>query len=292
MTETLETVDRAAGPVLVILIVAIVAYVAMRLIGRLATPFILRRLSKVEDDPLSRSLGDAEVRKRLATVSALVDWVFRVLIIGAAVLAILVLLDLTPVIVAILVVFAVAAVVARDVIRDYVGGLLIVLENQYAIGDWVRIGSEYGEIETLSLRRTTLRTMGGDLVTMPNGDVRVVANRTRTWARINLDIGLSNPTQVETARQLIDETGQELAADPTFGPNVLDPPRFMFVSDITDAGVRVLIWGRVRAADRFPTEGEFRRRLLAKLRDADVDLVLAEQVRLLAAPAAEVGAPA
>ena len=204
MNDAVETVDRAAGPVLIILVVAVVAYVALRLVGRLVGRIVLGRLRESGEEGASRSIADTEARRRLATVTSLVDWIFRLIIIVTAGLAVLLVLDLTPVIVVILVLLAVVAVVARDVIRDYVGGVLIVLENQFSIGDWVRVGNEYGEVEALSLRRTSLRTEGGDLVTIPNGDIRTVTNRTRGWARINVEINIADPARVDAAVATID----------------------------------------------------------------------------------------
>jgi small conductance mechanosensitive channel len=169
VNDAVESIGRAAGPVLVILVVAVTAYVALRLVGRLVTRVVRGRMREPGEDPVTVSVTDVEARRRLATVTSLVDWIFRLVIIVTAGLAVLLVLDLTPVIVVILVLLAVVAVVARDVIRDYVGGVLIVLENQFSIGDWVRVGNEYGEVEALSLRRTSLRTEGGDLVTIPNG---------------------------------------------------------------------------------------------------------------------------
>src|SRR5262245_53027222 len=132
MDDAVDTINRSAGSILIVLVVAIVAYIALRLLGRVVTPIVLRRLRADADDPLSRSLTDVETRKRLATVTSLVDWLFRIVIVVTAAFGILVALNLTPVIVVALVLLAVVAVVARDVIRDYVAGVLIVLENQYA----------------------------------------------------------------------------------------------------------------------------------------------------------------
>jgi small-conductance mechanosensitive channel len=281
MTGAVDAINQWAGPILVVLVVALVAYLGVRFVGRAVTPFVLERLRSTGDDHLTRSLNDAETRKRLTTVSALVDWLFRVLIIATAVFAILAVLNLTAVMVAILVLVAVVGVVARDVIRDYVGGVLIVLENQFAIGDWVKVGSVEGEVEALSLRRTTLRSMGGDLVTVPNGDIRTITNATRTWARINLEIGIVDPARVDAARTAIDEAGQSLRDDPVLGPSVLDPPRFMRILDIGEDGIRLLIWGRVRAADRWALEGEYRKRLLEALGKAGIELVTSQRIQLV-----------
>jgi len=286
VTGAVDAINKWAVPILVVLLVALVAYLALRFIGRRVTPFVLERMRASGDEThLGRSLTDAETRKRLATITALVDWLFRVLIVGTAVFAILAVLNLTVVIVAILILFAVVGVVARDVIRDYVGGVLIVVENQFAIGDWVRVGTEEGEVEAVSLRRTTIRAMGGDLVTIPNGDIRTVANSTRTWARINLDIGIADEKQLAMAGQAIDAAARALAADPAIGPLVLEKPHLMRIRDISDRGIRLLVWGRVRAADRWAVEGEYRRLLLLALSEAGVEVVTAERLRLVGATA-------
>jgi small conductance mechanosensitive channel len=209
------------------------------------------------------------------------DWVLRVTIVGAALLALLIALDLTPVIVALVVLIVLVAVVAKDVVRDYIAGILIVLENHYSIGDWVRVAGEYGEVEALGLRRTQLRTEGGDLVIVPNGDIRSVTNRTRVWARVNLEVGIEDASMLDAARTAIDLAGRDLAADPAIGQAVMEPPRLMTVSDIGKDGVRLLIRGRIRAADRFTVEGEYRRLLLARLAEAGITPVTARRVSLI-----------
>jgi small conductance mechanosensitive channel len=278
MEGAAETLDRVGGPILLVLVIALGAYLLLRLVGRMLIPSVMRRVGGEETG--DGSPADIEKRKRVATIGALVDWLFRLLIVGGAVIAILVVLDLELIIVAILLVVAVIALVAKDVIRDYVAGVIILLENQFAIGDWITVGQTYGEVEVVSLRRTLLRTMGGDSVSIPNGDIRTVTNRTRDWARINMELGLADASQVGTARDVIDTVGQELADDPVLGPAVLEAPRFMSVTAIGADGVRVLIWGRVRAADRFGAEGVFRGRLLAALSEAGIDLVTAQRVQV------------
>jgi hypothetical protein len=106
-------------------------------------------------------------------------------------------------------------------------------------------------------------------------DLRVRLERTR-WP----EVADADPSQLEAARAAIEEAGRRLVSDPAVGPSVIEPPQLMFVSDITDAGIRLLIWGRVRAAERFAVEGEFRRLLLEALREAGVELVAEQRVRL------------
>ena len=71
---------------------------------------------------------------------------------------------------------------AQTLIKDVIGGLTILLEDEYRVGDTVKIGAVSGDVEHITLRRTDVRDAEGRLFMVPNGDVRVVANETRDWA--------------------------------------------------------------------------------------------------------------
>jgi small conductance mechanosensitive channel len=262
-------------------VIALVAWLLLRLVGRVVERIVLARLNATESSQHARTAADEEARKRLTTITSLVDWVLRVLILSFAGAAILIVLDLQAVIVLIAAMLAIVGVVARDVIRDYVGGFLVILENQYAIGDQVRIGADAGEVEALSLRRTLLRTAAGDRVTIPNGDIRVLTNRTSTWGRINLDIGIAEASKLDAARSTIDATGQAFADDPAYSTAVLETPHLVSISDIGDRGIRLTIQGRIEARGRFDTEAAFRERLLRALGEAGIDVVTATRMHVI-----------
>ena len=272
-------VQALASSALQILIVAVVAYIVLRLSRRYVSGIMVRALQRREADPEIRELTRPENEQRVATLNALVGWVLRLIIIVAAGSALLVAFGLTPVIGLIGLLLAAAAFVAQDVIRDYVGGAIIVLENQFGIGDVVRVAGVTGTVEALSLRRTTIRNDDGDQVTVPNGEIRVAANLTRIWSALNVEIAIVDPNAVDAARAVIDATGVDLAADPVLGPAVLQVPAFVRVVGF-DNGVRLLIRGRVRAADRLVVTGEYRRRLLVALEAAGVVLVTGQRLNL------------
>src|SRR6476659_3834798 len=211
-----------AGTILTVALVAIAAFVLLTVVGRVVNRLIMARFHDRQAGAADLTAADEATRKRLATISSLIEWLLRVVIVSFAAVAVLVML----------VMIAIVGVVARDVIRDYVGGFLIIAENQFAIGDWVQVAGECGEVEALSLRRTLLRTSGGDLVTVPNGEMRVVTNRTSSWGRINLDIGIEDSAQIDAARAAIDAVGREFADDPEFAGSVLAAPHLVSVSDL------------------------------------------------------------
>jgi small conductance mechanosensitive channel len=291
LNDMTSAIRELAASALSILIVAVIAYVILRVGRRFVTPMLIRRLELKEDDPEARATTVEEARKRVKTITDLADWLLRLAIVTFAILAVLVALGQTTLVLVLAALVAGVAIVAQDVIRDYVGGAIIVLENQFGIGDWVQIAGATGEVETVSLRRTTLRNDVGDLVTVPNGEIRVAVNQTRIWSRINFEIGIVDPTRVEDARRIIDAAGAEFAADPADGPAVMEAPRMLRVAGVDPSGVRLLVRGRVRASERWRLNGEFRQRVIAALTAEGIELVTSQRVRLAdpTAPTAAAG---
>ena len=97
---------------------------------------------------------------------------------------------------------------AQSLVRDYFNGALILLENQFSIGDVVTIAGVTGTVEDFSLRRTTLRDLDGVVHTVPNGEIKVASNRTRSWARINQDVTIAYGTDIDQAIAVVDEVGK------------------------------------------------------------------------------------
>src|ERR1019366_8975584 len=114
---------------------------------------------------------------------------------------------------------------------------LILVENQYSKGDIVAIAGVSGRVEDFTLRRTTLRDTDGVVHTVPNGQITVASNMTRGWARVNQDIQVVFGSNLELVAEVIDCVGRELAADPKWGPRVLQAPHFERISEIGERGI-------------------------------------------------------
>jgi moderate conductance mechanosensitive channel len=119
-----------------------------------------------------------------------------------------------------------------------------------------------GAVEDFSLRRTTLRDLDGVVHTVPNGEVKVASNRTRTWARINQNVTVAFGTDIDRAIQVVEDLGKEMAADPLWKRRILEPPRVERVESIEERGVTLKILGTVRASEQWAAGGEFRKLLL------------------------------
>ena len=146
-------------------------------------------------------------------------------------------------------------------VRDIITGLFIILENQYRIGDVVNIDGTGGAVEDINLRVTILRDLNGTNHHIPHGDIKRVANLSKKWARINLDMGIAYNTNLEHAIKVINQVGNDLAEDPTYKEFILKPPQFLRVNDFADSAIVVKILGETKPLKQWELTGELRKRL-------------------------------
>jgi small conductance mechanosensitive channel len=150
---------------------------------------------------------------------------------------------------------------AQSLVKDLVNGFLILLEDQYAIGDLVTTGTTTGIVENLNLRITQIRGEDGRLVTLPNSLIAQVENLSRTWSRANLLIDVAYGTNVDEALWVVHETAHVMANDPEWRSAILNPVEMLGVEAMSHAGLTLLIWIRTRPLKQFLVAREFRRRL-------------------------------
>ena len=151
---------------------------------------------------------------------------------------------------------------AQHLVKDYLNGALILVENQFSKGDVVRIAGVAGSVEDFSLRRTTLRDLDGIVHTVPNGEIAVASNLTRVWARINEDVAVAYGTDIERVIEVVDEVGRAMTSDPEWKRRMLEAPHVERVNAFGDCGIAVKILATVRAPERWAVAGELRKRLL------------------------------
>jgi small conductance mechanosensitive channel len=164
---------------------------------------------------------------------------------------------------------------AQAIVRDYFSGLLILVENQFGVGDVVSVAGVTGTVEGFTLRRTVLRDVDGIVLNVPNGEIKVAANRTRVWRRINQDVTIGHGQDVDRAIAVLDAACQRLATDPAWAERILEVPRVDRVERLEQVGITLKILGTVRAGDLVAVASELRRRLAAAMAEAGIELPLA-----------------
>jgi len=268
-----------AGKVLAVIglqlvLIALATLLALRLSRIGVRTVISALLDREAAEGTAQELSAIEVAKRKATLEGLVTTMLRVVILVIAFLMGMQAfhLDIGPAIAALGIIGFAVSLGAQHLVRDYLAGAFILIENQYSRGDVVRIADVTGTVEDFSLRRTTLRDLDGTVHSVPNGQIGVASNLTRVWARINLDLTVAHGTDLEAASGIVNEIGRQLAADPAWKRRVLEPPRVDRVSSLAGEGVTLKILGSVRAADRWAATGELRKRIATAFGEAGVEI--------------------
>jgi small-conductance mechanosensitive channel len=247
-----------------LVLIVVAAYIAWRLARLFVHGIVKALLDREATEGTAQELSAVELKKRMDTLDQLGGSVLQFVIAAIAGLMILGRLgfDIAPAVAGIGVVGIAVGFGAQSLVRDYLNGSLILLENQFAKGDVIRAAGVAGTVEDFTLRRTTLRDLDGAVHTVPNGEIKVASNLTRTWSRINQDVTVAYGTDIDKAISVVEVVGRQMADDPLWRRRVLEAPRVERVEALAEFGVTLKILGSVRAADQWAASGDFRKRLL------------------------------
>ena len=160
----------------------------------------------------------------------------------------------------------------QDVIRDYLQGFFIFMEDWYRVGDWVVIAGMEGSVELITPRRTVLRETNGTMHIIPNGKIPHASNQTRDWARINLIVTVAYKEDIDHVYQVINKICQDMKNDPEYGQNMTTIPAAMRVSDLGDHGVDICIRGDTKPGEQWGLTGELRKRIKKKFDEESIEI--------------------
>jgi small-conductance mechanosensitive channel len=281
-------VEAGRDYVLPVVLILVVAFVLLRAARLFVHGIVKALMDREATEGTAQELSAVELKKRMDTLDGLganVIQFFIVIIAGLMILRSFG-LDIGPAVAGLGVVGVAVGFGAQHLVRDYLNGALILIENQFSKGDVIRAAGVSGEVEDFSLRRTTLRDLDGVVHTVPNGEISVASNLTRVWARINQDVVVAYGTDMDRAIEVVDQVGQDMAADPLWKRRVMQPPRVDRVAALGEYGVTLKILGTVRAPDQWAAAGELRKRLLAAFKEHGIEIPRPQRVILSRDPGA------
>ena len=171
---------------------------------------------------------------------------------------------------------------AQHVVRDFINGFLTIFEDQYVVGDIVRIGDVVGRVEHLTLRRTVVRDPQGALVTIPNGEITKVANLSRDWGQLFLDAVVASDQPLDEALNALEAVAAEFRADPSWSPMLVDGPRVLGVESLASNGTTVRLQVRTAPTRQDDVARELRRRMQIELAGRGIQLGGVQRMQLLA----------
>ncbi|HWQ03355.1 MAG TPA: mechanosensitive ion channel domain-containing protein [Candidatus Nitrosotenuis sp.] len=153
---------------------------------------------------------------------------------------------------------------AQHLVRDVINGFFIVFEDQFVVGDTVRIGGVSGRVEHLTLRRTVLRDAEGALITLANGEIRQVANLSRDWSQVFVDVAISSEENLHRALQALERAAAELREDANWSAALLDGPRVLGVESLGPRGTTLRLQVRTLPTRQHEVARELRARIKAR----------------------------
>lgn len=239
-----------------------------------------RRITKVIDarSPATDSLVRSEAAKHHHAVTEVVTWSFLGLLYVVTGVLVVQRLDvpLTSLVAPATVIGVALGFGAQRVVQDVLAGFLIVSERQYGFGDLVRITPNSGAmvvtgtVEELTLRITRLRTINGEVVFVPNGQILYATNLSRDWARAVIDVPLPATTDIAAVTAALRQVGKEAFADEALRPLLLDAPTVMGVESMSVDQFEIRVLARTLPGKQFDVSRKLRARITIALRQAGI----------------------
>jgi len=243
-----------------ILVIIGIAYLFYIIVKALTSP-ILERLAKAKG---KGRRARSEHAKRAQTLSSVVTQGTAIFIGIIALFMILseVGLDITPLLASAGVIGVALGFAAQSFVKDLIAGFLIISENQFDVGDVVKIADVTGGVEEINLRRTQIRDLDGVLHIVPNGEIRVASNYTMMWSRAHLDISVAYKEDLDRVMSVIRRVWEETAEDPRWEPQLISKtPWLLRVNEFGDSGIIIKVVGETKPMSQWDVMGELRRRI-------------------------------
>ncbi len=262
--------------IIVIQLVLIVVFtlIALRFARSIVEVSLRRLFDREVQEGTAQPVSAVEFQRRRQTLEDLTYQSLRVIIVIIAFLMALSVLhfDIGPAIAGLGIVGLTISLGAQSVVRDYLAGAFVLIENQYSKGDVVRIAGALGTVEDISLRRTVLRDVDGTVHFVPHGLIETTDNLSRTWAALTLDLPFEYGVDMAKVGSAVDAAAQRMAADPEWSEAIIERPHVARVERLAEQGAVVRVTGKVAALHRTSAPGVLRGLILEECAARGVDI--------------------
>lgn len=254
---------------LTIFLIVVISFLVARF-GDMVIAMIVRRfVGRLHND-----LTEDDVKKRQDTLISLLQTLLKVVVWTVAIFTLLRIfgIDLAPLLAGASVLGVALGFGAQSVIKDFLSGLFIILENQYRVGDVVDLEGSAGTVEHITVRSTVVRDADGNVHYIPNGNIMRVINKTMGFSAINLTIAVKPSTNIDQLAETINHVGEAMLEDEAWKDKLLEAPHFLTIGNFSDVALEVKITGKTQPSKQWGVTGELRRRLLTALKKHKIEL--------------------
>jgi small-conductance mechanosensitive channel len=221
------------------------------------------------EDPIVKRLR----QQRTQTLGGLLNSVALVVITTFAALTILnTFVPIGPLLAGVSVIGLAISFGAQSLVKDVITGTFILLEGQFGIGDVIRVGEASGLVEKLTLRTTMLRDGEGVLHIIPNGEIKMVSNLTKTWSRAVVDVGIAYREDVDRVIAVLRDIGKQFQHEDQWAPLLLDPPEVLGVQALAESSVIIRMQVRTLPLKQWEVARELRRRIKKRFDEDGIEI--------------------
>jgi small conductance mechanosensitive channel len=252
--------------------------VSFRVLGIWLLAWFGLRLVKLTAERIEKSVDDGDDsvttlrEKRGRTISHLLRSVGRVAIITIAILMTFnVFINIAPILAGAGILGLAISFGAQSLVRDVISGFFFLVENQFAVGDVIEAAGKGGVVEKMTLRVVVLRDLDGSMHVIPNGEIKVVSNKTRGWSRAVVDISVPHTEDLDRALEVVRDEAARFSSDPLWGVQLDGPVEVLGVESLTDNSVVIRTLLKTQPGSQWSVAREFRRRLKNRFSRETID---------------------
>lgn len=167
---------------------------------------------------------------------------------------------------------------AQSLVKDFLSGVFMIVEDQYGVGDVVNLGEASGTVEAVSLRVTRLRALDGTVWYVPNGEILRVGNLSQNWSRAVIDVGVAYDSDLNRVTQVLTEIGEGLWEDEDFREDLIEQPEITGVENLSPDAVTMRIMVKTLPLQNWRVARELRQRIKARFDHEGIEIPFAQRV--------------
>ncbi|AOW93361.1 mechanosensitive ion channel protein MscS [Rhodococcus sp. WMMA185] len=282
LTETSRDwlIHRPMQIAIYVLLAFVLRFILHRFIDRMTrkrapsdTPALLKPLRDRAPRGVKEGIVNERRAQRATTIGSVLKSTVSIVMLVWAILQILEILgvNVTPFIASAGVVGVALGFGAQNLVRDFLSGIFMLLEDQYGVGDVVDLGEATGTVESVGLRVTTIRDINGTLWYCRNGEILRVGNMSQGHAVAVVDLPISHSANVHRACEVALAAVLEAAEDAAIADDILDPPELLGVNSVTAASVTLRITARVKPGRQWAVQRALTRAALTAFENEGIE---------------------
>ncbi len=258
-----------------ILLGLVIRWLLHRVVGRLA-----RRAERGVLPERVESAVAARRKQRAATMSGVLKSIITfviVAIVGTMVLS-EVGVDIAPIIASAGIIGIALGFGAQSLVKDFLAGIFIFIEDQYGVGDVVDVGDANGTVELVTLRMTRLRDINGTVWYVPNGEIVRVGNKSQNWSRAVVDIGVGYAEDLARVQRVLREVAHDLWQDDEFSHVIIEEPEVTGVEMLAPDSVTLRVMVKTAPLEQWAVARALRQRIKARFDHEGIEIPFAQRV--------------